>query len=470
MLFGGTGSGKSSGPGRFLALKYLAAQWGGLVLTVKPDEKETWQSYCKMTGREKDLIILEPGGKESFNFLEYLSTVSSDARSVTENIVDVFSTVINAGALQEGGSNTDPFWQNALEMLIFNVIDLSKLAYGKVSIPLMYDIVQAIPKGNVHPQPEGSELKAFQKAFEAARTNVTAKIETWVESWTLEQQSRLKDEALFEAELLQTVPDARLLKMLDSFFFDTFIPLSDKTRGIIDFSFSGLLFRLLREPIYSLFCKHPPTFTPEDSLRGKIILLNLPAKIFHRVGIDVQILFKFLWQKAMEARNVRENGKPVFIFVDEAHLMIHPTDQEVQTTARSSRIATVYITQNISNLFAAMGGPKSESRVKSFLGTLASKWFMANSDQDTNKYASELIGEAYFEDRSESTTVSANISQTSGRSLKLQRIVRPEQFQSLRTGGPENDLRVEAYLHRQGGWLIYGKNHIKMAFNQDYQP
>jgi len=37
-IFGGIGSGKTSGSGRMLALKYLAAGWGGLILTVKKDE------------------------------------------------------------------------------------------------------------------------------------------------------------------------------------------------------------------------------------------------------------------------------------------------------------------------------------------------------------------------------------------------------------------------------------------------
>ena len=37
-VFGGVGSGKSSGSGRMLALKYLSNGFGGLILTTKPDE------------------------------------------------------------------------------------------------------------------------------------------------------------------------------------------------------------------------------------------------------------------------------------------------------------------------------------------------------------------------------------------------------------------------------------------------
>ena len=62
-IFGGIGSGKTSGSGRMIALKYLKAGFGGLVLTVKPDEKEDWVGYARLAGREDDLIVVEPNGK-----------------------------------------------------------------------------------------------------------------------------------------------------------------------------------------------------------------------------------------------------------------------------------------------------------------------------------------------------------------------------------------------------------------------
>jgi len=38
-IFGGIGSGKTSGSGRVIALRYLASGFGGLVLTAKHDAK-----------------------------------------------------------------------------------------------------------------------------------------------------------------------------------------------------------------------------------------------------------------------------------------------------------------------------------------------------------------------------------------------------------------------------------------------
>ncbi len=78
-IFGGIGSGKTTGSGRFLATKFLLNGYGGLVLCAKHDEKDLWVQYCKETGRLHDIIVLEPGGKYHFNFLEYESNHSVGA-------------------------------------------------------------------------------------------------------------------------------------------------------------------------------------------------------------------------------------------------------------------------------------------------------------------------------------------------------------------------------------------------------
>ena len=464
-IFGGIGSGKTSGSGKKLAIKYLQNNFGGLVLTVKPDEKELWQQYCRQTGREKDLFILEPGSPHCFNFLEY--EASRSASSLTENLVEVLRTVIRAGEQQDAGRSDDAFWQTALDMLMFNVIDLCRLAYGELSLQRMYDIVQSIPKSRDELQSEENAEKAFQVAMKAANERVNEQIENWYLTLSAREHIAMEDTAFFQQKVQEALPDARLLSFFDQFFVDTYIPISEKTRSIIDFIFSGCIYRLLREPVYSLFCRGESTVTPEDSQRGKIILINLPVKLYHKVGRDCQILFKYLWQRTMEKRTITPDSRPVFLWADEAQNFLHEHDADYQATARSSRIATVYISQNLPNYYACMGGQKAEYRVKSFLGTLGTKIFHANADIETNKYASELFGDAFFEDESHSTTISQNFGQTKSKSLKLERMVRPEEFVRLRTGGPLNNFQVEGYFHRQGDPLLKGLNHTKMQFNQN---
>lgn len=468
-VLGGIGSGKTSGSGKTLALKYLSNDFGGLVLTTKADEKEMWQEYCRLTNRSSDLVIIEPGGKHTFNFMEYEAS-RGIISSITGNLVEVLKTVIRASEEKDSGKSEDSFWETALDMLIFNVIDLCSLAYGKISIQKMYEIVLSAPKKAEEQKSDGGENNkrktAFMRAFDAAQNNVNAQVEAWEISEVGRNVVSRKDPAEIEEQILEDIPDAKLLQSIDQFFIESFRNLSEKTRSIIEFSFSGFLFRLLKEPFYSLFCKHSSNVTPDDCLEGKIILLNLPVKQFHKFGRDSQIMFKYIWQRAMERRNVSFNDRPVFLWADEAQNFLHSHDSEYQATARSSRIATVYISQNLPNYYANMGGARSEHRVKSFLGTLGTKIFHANADMETNKYASELIGEYYAEDRTVGSTMAGEFSATKSLHYKLEKIVRPEEFVSLKTGGPLNNYVVQGYIHRQGQTFGEGVNHKKISFNQ----
>lgn len=460
-IFGGIGSGKTSGSGRMLALKYLQNGFGGLVLTVKPDEKDLWVDYCKEAGRSDDLLIIEPDSPYQFNFLNG----EGNQGNLTENIVDVLKTVIRASEEKASGKADDPFWESALDMLLFNVVDLCRLAYGKVSVQEIYSIAQSLPKSDGKGLKDGAR-NAFYKAFTVAQDKIQAKVTAWEQGLDKSKLAQLQQQNTYEACLFEAVPDARILSYIDQFFLESFMNLSEKTRSIIDFSLTGFLFRLLREPILSLFCANTSNFKPEDSLAGKIILINLPVKLYQKVGRDSQILFKYIWQKAMEKRNIAQNDRPVFLWADEAQNFIHEHDADYQATARSSRIATVYISQNLPNYYANMGGGRAEQKVKSFLGTLNTKIFHANADVDTNRYASEYFGDVCFEETSSTTTAAGQFSASRTKSIKFDRLIRPEQFNRLMTGGEQNAFVVEGYIHLQGNVSQKGNSDSKVKFNQ----
>lgn len=472
-IFGGIGSGKTSGSGRMIALKYLSLGFGGLVLTVKPDERDLWQEYCRMTGREQDLLILEPGCPHFFNFMAY-EAQAAGGKPITDNIVQVLKTVIRASEEKSSGKSDDPFWETALDMLIFNLIELCLLAYGTVSIQALYDIAQSIPKmtedGTIQ-EPAEDNPTYYDEVVQAAWAKVNEQVAAWEQTQPPDELSALNDRA-YKEKVAYHIPDARRMKQVVQFLNENFIRLNEKTRSIIDFSLTGFLFRLLQEPVYSLFCQHPSTFTPEQCFeQGKIILLNLPVKTYHKAGRDTQILFKYIWQRAMEKRNIKLHQRPVFLWADEAQNFLHEYDADYQATARSSRIATVYISQNLPNYYANMGGEKGKFKVKSFLGTLGTKIFHANADIETNRYASELIGEAYQREESESTaSVAGKISVTTTVSSKLTRIVRPELFPMLSTGGPLNKHIVSAYILLQGKKFSNGHIFRKSTFNQNAKP
>lgn len=469
-IFGGIGSGKTSGSGKTLALKYLSNGFGGLVLTAKHEEKALWQKYCRIADRQQDLIIVEPGAGYYFNFLEYESTVSG--KSFTANIVQVLKTVIATGNGPQDKKGDDGFWEGALDMLLSNTVDLCLLAYGRVTVQDLYEIAQSAPKrpltdNNTETGSKQQTENAFRKAYNIAMDKVQEQVNTWKAGLKREYLDRFKTNAEFTKAASDHLPDVRLMGFINNFFTDSYRNMAEKTRSIVDFYMVGFLYGLLRDPVYSLFCRYHSNFTPEDSLNGKIILINLPVKDHYKVGKDTQVMFKYIWQRAMERRRIEENGRPVFLWADEAQHFLHEHDAEYQATARSSRIATVYISQNLPNYFGNMGGRDGEYKVKSFLGTLGTKIFHANADIETNKYASDLMGEGWQKDESEAiSTTEGKTSHTNTVTARLQKNIRPELFGILKTGGPDNNWVVTGYVHVQGKKFSNGFNYKKIIIHQ----
>ena len=86
--FGATGSGKTSGPGKCLAYGYLAAQFGGVVLCAKPEERRQWQEWAADTGRQEDLVIIDAAGTWRFNVIEWECS-RSDGGGISINAMAV---------------------------------------------------------------------------------------------------------------------------------------------------------------------------------------------------------------------------------------------------------------------------------------------------------------------------------------------------------------------------------------------
>lgn len=465
--WGANGSGKSSSM-RTLALKYIRNGYGFLILSAK-SERETWEEYCRLAGRSDDLIRIGVDSPARFDFMKYLSESKSGA-ALTGNLLNILKTVIHIDG-DKGNGHSDPFWQQSLDLLLHNTISLSQLSYGHVTVQTMYDIVQSAPAGSEDGQSEGENNpeSAFNKAFEIIRQELSSQVKEWQETWSDEEKKTYSNCAVFEAAIIKKFPKARPFKFVEQFFFETFKTLSFKTKSIILLSLSSFLFSLLQDPVYSLFCSGEINVTPEDSLNGKIILLDLPTKHFHEAGRSAQLLFKLIWMLQMEKRDISANSRPVCLWSDESHEFIMPEhDAKFQATARSSRVSLVYIAQNVHQYYSAVS-KNAHDRIASFLGVLNTHIYFSNACATTNKMASERIGDALFYDPNESFTAAKNFSRTRGQGLKVDKLVPPHKFISLRTGGPANGFMVEAYIHVQGDSLFDGQNFKKIHFNQNYQ-
>ena len=469
-VFGALGSGKTSGSGGVIARKYLLEGWGGLVLCVKNTECDLWRQYCEDTGRSDDLIIISPQSGHRFNFIEFESRSSENHEALTTNIVDLLKTVIRAGDEQANfGDNDGIFWDKALTMLMEFTVDLSLLAYGKVQIETMYNILQSVPGMNDtgSDKKKKNEPTAFEVAYELATQNVASQVEEWKRKQTFEFKATITDQASYIRAVHEAVPDSRTLDYTAEFFHRSFKELSPKTKSIVEFIFLGFMHGLLRNPFYSLFCNKSSTVVMDDCCKGKIIVIDLPLQKFQGVGKSCQLMVKYCFQRAMQKRKVDDSTLPCFLWCDEGHLLLHEHDQEFLSVSRASRVATVTISQNLSNFFSALGGDKAEHKVRSMLGNTGTHIYHANACTITNEYASSLISEVDMTDPSISVSIgNDSFTQSQNTGVKLERLVKPAEFISLKTGGPANYFKVQGIIHCQGNPPFNGRNFKRVCFHQ----
>ncbi|WP_460972411.1 type IV secretory system conjugative DNA transfer family protein [Spirosoma migulaei] len=441
-IFGGIGSGKTSGSGAALAKAYLRAGFGGLVLCAKKDELATWQRYAKETGRSDSLLIFDTSGDYRFPFLQYEVSREGEGAGYTENLVRLFMTVYEAISRGSSNGGSDPYWTSAMQQLMRNAIDLSLIARGTVSVPLMHEIVRSAPQSL-----EEVKSEAWWESSICARLLIECqgkKLDRWTD---------------FD------------LETTSGYWLNEYPSISDRTRSGIVSMFTSTTDHFLRRPFRMLFSEPPEDPNkiawPELTHEGVIIIMNLPVKEFGNAGRAAQVVYKYIWQQAAERRAITENPRPVFLWVDEAQNFATEYDMQFQATARSSRACTVYLTQNLPNYYAEMGGEGSRHRVNSLVGNLQTKIFHANSDPDTNTFAAEVIGRSWQKRKGESQSVGAqsfNIGESHQESFDYD--VTPQFFTKLLKGGPEFSHRVMGVIFQSGRPWLNRRTHIISLFNQ----
>ena len=451
-IFGSIGSGKTSGSGQTIAMNYLSHGFGGLVLCAKPGEAKDWLKYAEKAGRSDDIILFQEGSKYQFNFLEYESTRPTKGGGLTFNLTELFMTAFKMGQ-RISGSNSEErekFWENALKRCINRLIDILKLSGEKVSVFNMVEVLNTAPL-DIKTAVEISQLEDEQ-IEKLCKANLCIK-------------------CLYHAGVNSVSPQQiRDFNLVSNYFLRDFAMLDDRTRSNIKETFLGYA-----EPFLSgILNDHFTTtinITPEDTFEGKIIIMDFSVKDYLVSGIYAQCLFKYLWQQAVERRTVTDDTKPVFLWVDESQYFVNEYDTIFQTTARSSRACTVFLTQNISNYHAQMGGKESDARVSSLLGNLATTIFHANSDSKTNQYASIMIGNALGNKGNISINRDAHLNYTTGKTESLNSgympQVEPRLFTTLKAGGEQNNCQVEGVIVVSGKVWSDGKNFNYVMFEQN---
>jgi type IV secretory pathway TraG/TraD family ATPase VirD4 len=258
------------------------------------------------------------------------------------------------------------------------------------------------------------------------------------------------------------------MEVISDYWMEEFPSLAEKTRSIVVSSFTGFADVFLRGTLRKLFSTST-NIIPEVTHEGALVLVDLPVHEYGKVGQYSQAIIKYLWQKATERRQGGDNVRPVFLWADEAQFFINQQDVQFQTTARSAKACTVYITQNLPNYISSLG----KDLTYSLLGNLQTKIFHQNGDTETNQYASNLMGQEWKQKLSTSLNTSrqADIEtgQNAGSSVtkELQPNLLPVELTRLAKGGEENNFLVEGVIF-QGGRIyeVNHQNYIKLSFPQ----
>jgi hypothetical protein len=448
MIFGGTGSGKTSGSGRALATSFLAAGFGGLVLCAKPDEPALWRGYAAETGRECDLVMFGHEEPWAFNFMRYETLRSGAGAGLTENLVNLFMEVASIGSGGAHARGGDPFWERAMRSLIRNSADLLIMSGEAVTLHAMTDVIRSAPTEAAH-----LASREWRSASECCRRLDTARERALGKSWEID------------------------CREVSGYWLSQFPTLGEKTRGSIVAMFTTLAEALMRGKMRELFCEGT-SLSPEDVLAGKVVVVDMPVKEWSEVGRMAAVLWKYCLQKAVERRtdNADLQGRPLFLWADECQHFASRYDTLFQATARSSRAASVYMTQSYPSLVAALGGESlGRAETDSLLGNMGTKIFHANSDRETNRLAAELVGRRLQSLRSFGSGASLSLggqpsvgsSANRGRSEHMDLEIQPMELSTLRKGGPENANATDALVFQNGRvWEATGRTWQKVAFRQ----
>jgi TraM recognition site of TraD and TraG len=434
-VFGATGSGKTSGPAKHLALSYLAHGFGGLVLCAKPEERRQWQEWAAQTNRTDDLCIVDKSGEYRFNFLNWEASRTGDGGGLTLNIVALLDEIAGAIAGKGESSGDNQFFQDAMHHMCMNLVDLALFASIPVSLPLLRSIVNSAPQ-----------------------TLEETKSETWQQESACAAILREADE---KTQANGDEDERADFEECRAYWLQEFPVLSGKTRSIITLLFSMLARPFMTRPLRRLFATDT-TITPEAAFEGKIIIVDLPVQEYRLAGRVANLAWKYCYQMAV-LRRQSISGKPLrpsFMWLDEAQNFVTKTDSEYHAVARSAGGCSVFLMQTREALRSALG---NDDAVDALLANLQCKFFCQSSSTETNEWASLLLGERWQSISSLSAGSQSNPNGPPGSSggvsisEQQRRHIDPAVFATLKRGGERHGYQVEAIVYN-GGHLFQSQD------------
>lgn len=450
-IFGGVGSGKSTGSGAALAKTFLSAGFGGLVCCAKPEDRRLWERCAREVGRSGSLVIVEPGQDPRpapwrFNFLEYGLSRPAQGGSQTQSIVDLLVSVLEivegvAVRASDGGKRL------ALEELLRNAVTLLALAEEPLTLDTISRLVLDAP---------GTPVSLLGDAPDGPEAQRSAG--RWRErSYTMRCIVRAQERAA-------TAREHNDFERATAYWLTAFPGLPAYLRGDIVSTFRSQADILLQGAAWELLATDT-NIVPEVTYKhGAVIILDLSLQEHRETGRVVQGIWKYMFQQALLRRRIEEDPLPVFLWCDEAQHFVTAYDHGFQSAARSIGVSTVYVAHSLSAYHSRLGH-QARAQTDALLALFQTKIFHANTDPLTNQYAADLIGQQW-------TTIDSWSSQSTGsssfgQSESVQHKLLPSAFTRLRKGGPGTQGLVDAIIFQVGRtWTQTRDTFLPVTFTQ----
>jgi len=441
-ITGRSGSGKTSSSGKDISNAIIRhPKSGGLILAAKHEDLDMWQVKFKKAGRSNDLIVFSPGNDRRFSLLGYVLGMGGQTRDVTKCITVIGETLKSGDS--KGGEGAD-FWEREQERMIYNAVEVLRLATGTVSAPDIQKFISTAP------------TSAAQIA-------------------TPQWQAGFCNQCLASAFSKTKSPiEAHDYQLATDYWLNEYPNMADKTRSSILVGVMGIL-HVFNTGVVREMVSTTTNVSPDDILAGKWVIVNMSPAEWGDTGLFVAAGWKYLTETAVLRRQATAASNIVTIWCDEAAQFVNSFDSHFITQCRSHMGCLVFLTQSLHSYYGALRGQTGRHQADALLTNFGTKIFHAVGDVQTAEWAAGLIGKSLQTFIGSSMSPMDSIGQeltggskvTTSTSEHFEAILQSNVFMNgLKTGGNENGLLCDAIVIRSGKPFSNGQNWLLCTFSQ----
>lgn len=436
LIMGRTGAGKSSGPGRALALGFLRVGMGGIVICHSREELTSWLNYAEAAERGNDVVLVTPGNGNRINVLEHAIKTVASPGELPDQVADLLCEL---GELAEPGRMTydnNPFFREAVKgTRIKPAVRLLQLAQQPITLDNIKRIIDEAPTSLAEREDPAWQEESFTASLIRSAQQLT-----------------------------KNTPDEAEFKRIRTLWLFRFAREHYETRENVNSTFDACVHTLASDPLRTLFATET-TIDLNDVFHGKLFLLCLPVHRHGKAGRCGAVLFRGAFHRTIKNRDLSAGHRPVFIWMDEAHEFITSQDAVFQAAARHGRCATVMLTQCREAMRAAFGAHGHDA-AEALTQHLTTKIVCACEGETVDWVANKLVGHH--------RTWKAGVSQHTGQEgsgTNITPSIDPQitaaELTRLKTGGPRCNGTVEAIVFKSGREWSNRENHLIAKFDQN---